>query len=104
MATQNVWASLGVESHASLAATAARHTEGLLEAMETLVATELAVAVRALRMAGRVPAGGETGALFEASARAIPPAMADRAFGRDIERARRALAEWSRGGAPPAVQ
>ncbi len=104
MATQNVWASLGVESHASLAATAARHAEGLLEAMETLVATELVVAVRALRVAGRTPEGEETRALFEAAARAITPEMADRAFGRDIERARGALAQLSRRNPLAAVQ
>ncbi|HEY6398331.1 MAG TPA: aromatic amino acid lyase, partial [Solirubrobacteraceae bacterium] len=96
MATQTVWASLGVESHASLAATAARRTGELLEAMETLVATELVVGVRALRLAGRRPVGDETSALFEATAQAITPVMVDRAFGWDIERARGALEEWSR--------
>jgi histidine ammonia-lyase len=96
MATQSVWASLGVETHASLAATAARRTGELLEAMEILIATELVVAVRALRLAGRTPGGTGTRGLFEAAASAITPAMADRAFGRDIGRAHRVLADYSR--------
>ncbi len=98
MATQSVWASLGVETHASLAATAARRTAELLEAMEILIATELVVAVRALRLAGRTPSGTGTRELFEATATEITPAMVDRAFGRDVERARNVLAErsWAR--------
>lgn len=96
MAMQSVWASLGVETHASLAATAARRTAELLEAMEVLVATELVVAVRALRLAGRTPAGGGTRALFDQAAAAISPAMSDRPFGRDVERAREVLGERSR--------
>ncbi|MDQ6816497.1 MAG: aromatic amino acid ammonia-lyase [Actinomycetota bacterium] len=105
MATQSVWASLGVESHASLAATAARRTAEVIEAMWTLVAAELVVAVRALRFEERTPAGQETRALFEAAERAIPAEMVDRAFGRDIERAGAALAEWSGArGSPPAVE
>ena len=52
MAAQSVWASLGVESHASLAATAAVRTDELLQAMTVLVATELVVTVRALRAKG----------------------------------------------------
>ena len=55
MATQSTWASLGVGFHASLAATAATRTAQLLQAMGVLVATELVVAVRALRAGGRVP-------------------------------------------------
>jgi histidine ammonia-lyase len=96
MAVQSVWASLGVESHASLAATAARRTAEMLEAMEVLVATELVVALRALQMAGRVPAGAGVRALFEAAVEVIPVGLEDRAFGRDVEAARQLL----RGSAP----
>ena len=74
MAVQSVWASLGVESHASLAATAATRTAEMLDAMSVLVATELVVALRALRMAGRTPAGAGVRALFDAAASALPPA------------------------------
>jgi histidine ammonia-lyase len=87
MAAQSVWASLGVESHASLAATAAARTGELLEAMRVLVATELVVAVRGLRVGGRVPAGAGVRALFEAAAQALPAGLEDRAFGRDVEAA-----------------
>jgi histidine ammonia-lyase len=100
MATQTVWASLGVESHASLAATAARHTAAVLQAMRVLVATELLIAVRALRSSGRTPAGDETSDLFEAATQALPPDLEDRAFGRDVDRARGVLAEWSRSARP----
>ncbi len=88
MAVQSVWASLGVESHASLAATAAARTAEMLEAMEVLVATELVVAIRALRMAGRVPAGAGIQPLFEAIAGALPAGLEDRRFGEDVETAR----------------
>jgi len=91
MAVQSVWASLGVESHASLAATAARRTAEMLEAMNVLVATELVVAMRALRMAGRVPAGAGVQPLFEAAAGALPADLDDRAFGEDVEAARQLL-------------
>jgi histidine ammonia-lyase len=91
MAVQSVWASLGVESHASLAATAATRTAELLHAMGVLVATELVVAMRALRMARRTPAGAGVQALFEAAATALSAAPEDRAFGRDVETARELL-------------
>jgi histidine ammonia-lyase len=95
MAAQSVWASLGVESHASLAATAATRTAELLHAMNVLVATELVVTVRALRGAGREPAGAGVGALFDAAAEVLAAGLEDRRFGLDIEAARELLA--SRG-------
>jgi histidine ammonia-lyase len=97
MAVQSVWASLGVESHASLAATAAVRTAQMLEAMEVLVATELVVAARALRMAGRVPAGTGVQRLYAAAERALPRGLEDRRFGQDIEAARGLLGEPAEG-------
>ena len=94
MAAQSVWASLGVESHASLAATAAARTAQLLDAMDVLVATELVVAVRALRLRGRAPAGAGVRALSEAATRVLPAQVEDRAFGQDIEAARELLRRW----------
>jgi histidine ammonia-lyase len=94
MAILSAWASLGVESHASLAGTAARHTAEVLEAMRALVATELVVAVRALRLAGRVPSGTGTLALYEAVSGALPGGLEDRAFGRDVQAAWTVL--WGR--------
>jgi histidine ammonia-lyase len=91
MAVQSVWASLGVESHASLAATAAIRTGEMLEAMQVLVATELVVAARALRMAGRVPTGAGVQRLYAAIERALPSGLEDRRFGQDVEAARGVL-------------
>jgi histidine ammonia-lyase len=88
MAAQSVWASLGVESHASLAATAAARTAEMLSAMEVLVATELVVAARALRMSGREPSGAGVQRLFEGADRALSGSLEDRPFGRDVEAAR----------------
>jgi histidine ammonia-lyase len=88
MAVQSVWASLGVESHASLAATAATRTAEMLDAMEVLVATELVVAARALRMAGREPAGAGVQRLYAATEGVLPGGLEDRRFGQDVEAAR----------------
>jgi histidine ammonia-lyase len=91
MAVQSVWASLGVESHASLAATAAVRTTEMLAAMEVLVATELVVALRALRFAGREPSGAGVRELFEVAADVLPTGAGDRVFGRDVEAVRELL-------------
>jgi histidine ammonia-lyase len=95
MAVQTVWASLGVETHASLAATAARATERLLDALRVLVATELVVAVRALRLAGRGPDGAGGQALFAAATRVLPDGLEDRRFGEDVNLAAGVLADWT---------
>ncbi len=92
MAVQSVWASLGVESHASLAATAAVRTAQMVHAMNVLVATELVVALRALRMAERVPTGAGVRPLYDAAAQRLAAGIEDRAFGRDVELAREVLA------------
>ena len=57
VAAQSVSVARGVESHASLAPIAVRRAGEALAALRVLVATELVVAVRALRStAGRRPA------------------------------------------------
>lgn len=88
MAAQSVWASLGVESHVSLAATAAARTAEMLHAMEVLVATELVVTLRAFRFSGREPSGAGVHELFRAATLALPAGTQDRAFGQDVEVAR----------------
>jgi histidine ammonia-lyase len=93
MATQGVWAALGVESHASLAATAARRAEQVLDPLRVLVAIELVVAMRALALIGRTPRGAGTRPLYEAAVRALPGGLEDRAFGRDVQSAISLLAE-----------
>ena len=96
MAVQSVWASLGVESHGSFAATSARRTGEVLAAMRVLVATELVVALRALAVSGRTPAGAGSGALFAAATAALPAGLEDRAFGLDVEAAAAVLDDWAR--------
>lgn len=95
MAVQSVWASLGVESHASLAATSAARTAEMLHAMSVLVATELVVSVRALRAGLRTPSGAGVRALFEAVAEMLPAGAEDRAFGRDVEAAQDLLRKFA---------
>jgi histidine ammonia-lyase len=60
-----------------------------------LVATELVVAVRALREGGRVPAGAGVRNLFADAAQVLPASPEDRAFGQDVEAARGLLASRS---------
>jgi histidine ammonia-lyase len=97
MATQSVSASLGVESHASLATISARRTAEVLRVLEPLVATELVVAVRALRLAGRTPVGAGTTRLFELASDVLPAGFEDRMLGTDVEAACGVLARWSLG-------
>ena len=78
----------GVESHASLAPFAARHAEEALESAAVAIATELMIAVRALRMRGRAPSPGEAGDLFAAGAEILGDDLSDRAMSDDIEAAR----------------
>jgi histidine ammonia-lyase len=86
-AALSVSASLGVESHASFAPIAARRTAEVLAVMRPLIATELVVAMRALRITGRTPMGEGTQRLFvEATAR-LPLGLEDRSFGDDVEAA-----------------
>lgn len=96
MATQALWASLGVESHASLAATAARRTAESLAALWVLAAAELVVAVRAVCVSGRKPAGAGTSRLFELASAVLGTELEDRAFTRDVEAACGVLHDWSR--------
>ncbi len=63
--------------------------------MRVLVATELVVAMRALRLAGREPSGAGVKALFSAAADALPAGTEDRAFGRDVEAAHELLRSFS---------
>ena len=96
VAAQAVSVARGVESHASLAPVAARRAEEALAAMRVLVATELVIAVRALRLArhasrpapARARSSSARPRLLDARARR-PPAAPGR---RGRVRADRALA------------
>ena len=83
----------GIESHASFAPFAARRTQDALESAAVAVATELVVAVRALRMRGLAPSGTAAGSLFAAAAGRLDADLADRALSDDVEAARRLLLE-----------
>jgi len=101
VATQSVTASMGVESHGSLSGTSAKRAAEQLRAMRILVACELLLAVRALRLAGRAPSGAGTAALFKRAGAVLSPDLADRPLSGDLELARSLLAEFP--PAPPAL-
>jgi histidine ammonia-lyase len=91
VATQTTIVGGGVESHASFAPLAARLTHDALDSAAAAVATELVVAVRALRMRGVAPSGTAAGELFERAAARLDADLSDRALSDDIEAARRLL-------------
>jgi histidine ammonia-lyase len=91
VAIQSVTASMGVESHAGLSSIGVRRAGEQLEALRTLVACELVVAVRALRMAGRSPAGGGSSQLFARAEAVLDEELGDRTLSPDIEAASQLL-------------
>jgi histidine ammonia-lyase len=95
VAAQTVSVSRGVESHSSLAPIAARRAHQTLEALRVIVATELVVAVRALRLAGQAPAGPGTQPLWRAAAERLDPDLVDRPLHPDVEAARELIAGWT---------
>ena len=94
VAAQTVSVSRGVESHSSLAPTAARRAEDALRVLRLAVAAELVVAVRALRLAGQEPVGAGNRALWEAAAVRLDPDLSDRPLHPDIEIARELVESW----------
>jgi histidine ammonia-lyase len=94
VAAQTVSVSRGVESHSSLAPIAARRAREVLGALRVAVATELVVAVRALRVAGQEPVGAGTRPLWEAAIARLDPDLRDRPLGADIELARQLIEAW----------
>jgi histidine ammonia-lyase len=81
----------GIESHASFAGHAARHTSEALSRMAVAVSAELVLAVRALRLRGAPPQGRGTQGLFELAAAVLDDDMTDRPLSGDLEAARRLL-------------
>jgi histidine ammonia-lyase len=94
VAAQTVAVSRGVESHSSLAPIAARRAEETLHAVRVAVATELVVAVRALRLAGQHPVGGGIQPLWQAASERLDPDLSDRPLHPDIEAARQLVEGW----------
>ena len=95
VAAQTVSVSRGVESHSSLAPIAARRASETLDALRVAVATELVVAVRALRIAGLQPLGVGNQALWTAACAVLDPDLADRPLASDLEAARRLIEDWT---------
>jgi histidine ammonia-lyase len=94
VAAQTVSVARGVESHSSLAPTAARRAEDVLRVLRLAVATELVVAVRALRLAGQEPVGAGNRALWDAATGRLSPDLSDRPLHPDIETARELIEGW----------
>ena len=94
VAAQTVSVSRGVESHSSLAPIAARRAQEAIDALRVAVATELVVAVRALRLAGQEPLGAGNQALWAAATELLDPDLSDRPLGPDVELARALIADW----------
>jgi histidine ammonia-lyase len=81
----------GVESHASLAPLAARMADQALDSASIAIATELVVAVRALRIRGLEPSGSPAAELYTRAATVLDADMEDRPLAADLEAARRLL-------------
>ena len=94
VAAQTVSVSRGVESHSSLAPIAARRAQETLRALRVAVATELVVAVRALRLAGQEPIGAGTRALWQLASERLDPDLGDRPLHPDVEVARQLIEAW----------
>jgi histidine ammonia-lyase len=97
VAAQTVSVSRGVESHSSLAPIAARRARDTLQALRVVVATELVVAMRALRLAGHRPLGEGTRRLFAAADPVLDASLDDRPLHPDVEHARGLVAAWDPG-------
>jgi histidine ammonia-lyase len=100
VATQTATVGGGIESHASFAPLAARRTQDALESAAVAVATELVVAVRALRMRDLAPAGAEVSELLAAAAQRLDPELGDRALSDDVEAARKLVLDHRAATSP----
>jgi histidine ammonia-lyase len=92
-ASQTTSVQSGIESHANFAGHSARRTSDALARMSVAVSAELVLAVRALRLGGRRPAGAGVRGLNDAAAARLDPDMADRPLSGDLEAARQLLFE-----------
>ena len=92
-ASQTTTVQSGIESHANFAGHSARRTSDALSRMSVAVSAELVLAVRALRLRGRLPEGAGVRRLYDAAAARLDADMADRPLSGDLEAARRLLFE-----------
>ena len=92
-ASQTTTVQSGIESHANFAGHSARRTSDALSRMSVAISAELVLAVRALRLRGRAPAGAGVRRLYDAAAARLDADMADRPLSGDLEAARQVLFE-----------
>jgi histidine ammonia-lyase len=92
-ASQTTSVQSGIESHANFAGHSARRTSDALARMSVAVSAELVLAVRALRLGDRRPAGAGVRGLHDAAAARLDPDMGDRPLSGDLEAARQLLFE-----------
>jgi histidine ammonia-lyase len=90
-ASQTTTVQSGIESHASFAGHSARRTSDALARMSVAVSAELVLAVRALRLRGRPPAGPGVRRLYAAAAARLDADMRDRPLSGDLEASRQLL-------------
>jgi histidine ammonia-lyase len=100
-AAQHTSVGAGIESHASFAPAAARQTGTALDRYADALATELVLAVRALRLADRTPAGSR--ALWERAVAELPAGLEDRPLAGDLASARTLLEPQKTASADHAV-
>ena len=87
-ASQTTSVQSGIESHANFAGHSARRTSDALARMAVAVSAELVLAVRALRMRGRLDLGPGVRGLFEAADERLDRDISDRPMSGDLEAAR----------------
>ncbi len=87
--------SRGVEEHAGFSTQSAHATTDAASAYRVVVACELVAAVRALRMQGRSPSGGDLGRAYEIADSVLDRRTADRQLDADLAAAAKALAEYA---------
>jgi histidine ammonia-lyase len=91
----NAVLSRGVEEHAGFSTQSAHATGDAVGAYRVVLACELVAAIRALRMQGRVPAGGTLRRAYDVADVVLDPRMADRPLDGDLAAATGILAEYA---------
>jgi histidine ammonia-lyase len=102
-AAQHTSVGAGMESHASFASLAARHTGAALDRYADVLATELVLATRALRITDRTPAGAGSRALWRRAVAELRADLHDRPLAGDLARARVLLESGTPALPQPAV-
>jgi histidine ammonia-lyase len=88
--------SLGAEEHAGFATQSAWSTTSAVNAYRVVLGCELTAAVRALRLRGVGPAGGQLASAFDLASTALSGDMADRSLDADLAAAEQLLAPLAR--------